>query len=531
MKCAIYVRVSTEEQAKKYSIPAQLDLLRSFAQINNHEIFKKYVDEGISGTTLNRPQLRELFNDAERGYFKIVLVYRIDRFFRNTRKLLNAVDELQKMGVSFRSITEPFDTSNPLGSFMISLLGSVAQLERDTLIERSTMGILKSVKEGHYIASTPLYGYNYNSETKKPEINPKESEVIRLIFRFYQKPHMNQVKIAKILNDMSLRTRKGYRWTDTQIHRVLTHSGYRGKWHYTRGSESVIVSIPPLINDETFDEIQQLLKKRKPYGNRKYHYLLLDHLYCGMCGRRMSAKTGNSTRKIGNKTYGPYLRQHYFCFGRKLKKGCRMGWIKKDEIDSLVWQEVKKYIKNPNLIKQIIKDRQEETQNGPEVLRRELVKIASKSERLELEEERILYLYRKGILDEEKLRSQMKQIKSEKQVFNQEKKEIELRMEGEKYLKTRLNMLETIVKRFQKKIDNLNFEKKKEVINLLVNRISLKADGKIVIEMIIPQFRGTIPRQPRPMSETYRNTNFIIPIVISSIWKNSKIKRRLSINR
>jgi len=71
MKCAIYARVSTEEQAKKYSIPAQLESLRNFAQANNYEIFKEYVDEGISGTTSDRPQLGELFNDAEKRLFKI----------------------------------------------------------------------------------------------------------------------------------------------------------------------------------------------------------------------------------------------------------------------------------------------------------------------------------------------------------------------------------------------------------------------------------------------------------------------------
>ena len=105
MKCAIYARVSTEEQAKNYSIPAQLDLLRNFAQANNYEIFKEYVDEGASGSTSDRPQLGELFNDAKRAYFDVILVYRIDRFFRSTLNLLSAVDQLQKMGVSFRSVT------------------------------------------------------------------------------------------------------------------------------------------------------------------------------------------------------------------------------------------------------------------------------------------------------------------------------------------------------------------------------------------------------------------------------------------
>jgi len=126
MRVAIYARVSTDEQAKKYSIPAQLDVLRNFAQANNYEIFKEYIDKGESGTLSERPELQELLNDAGRGIFKGVSVYRIDRFFRNTRKLLNTVDELTRVGVSFRLVTEPFDTSNPIGNFMVSLLGSVA---------------------------------------------------------------------------------------------------------------------------------------------------------------------------------------------------------------------------------------------------------------------------------------------------------------------------------------------------------------------------------------------------------------------
>lgn len=186
MKCALYARVSTVEQANKYSIPAQLDLLRNFAGMNNHEIFKEYVDDGASGTTSDRPQLKELLNDAERGWFETILVYRIDRFFRNTRELLKTVDELKEMGISFKSVTEPFDTSDSVGKFMLSVLGSMAQLKRDTFMERAKMGILRSVKEGQYMGSVPLYGYEYNRQTKKLEIDPKESTVVKLIFELHQ---------------------------------------------------------------------------------------------------------------------------------------------------------------------------------------------------------------------------------------------------------------------------------------------------------------------------------------------------------
>jgi len=498
MKCALYARVSTQEQAKNYSIPAQLDLLRNFAQANNYEIFKEYVDAGISGTTSDRPQLRELFNDAKRGYFKILLVYRIDRFFRSTLKLLNAVDELQKTGVSFRFITEPFDTSNPLGNFMISVFASIAQLERDILIERSKMGVLKSVQEGHYMASVPLYGYKYDREIKNLKIHPEESEVVKLIFAIYQEPHLSQVKIAKKLNDMGYFCRKGGKWHAKQIHRVLINSAYCGKWRYGTDSESVLVDIPRLVSDETFNEIQELLKKRRVGCNRnqKYDYLLINHLYCGICKRRMTVRTRKSVGRYGGKTYGPYFHQHYYCFGRTLKQGCTMGWIRKDKIESLVWHKIQEYVKNPGLIRHAMQENDKRRQDKLTQLKGELIKITNEIERLELEEEKILNLYRKEMIDEAKLSSQMKKTNTEKQALNQKKAEIELQIESGKYLKTRLNALEDLINRIQNNIDSLTYEKKQEIIDLLINKIFVNGNGKVQLELVLPNFCQSTDQQP-----------------------------------
>jgi len=494
MKCAIYARVSTEEQAKKYSIPAQLDLLRSFAQINNYEIFKEYVDEGISGTISDRPQLQELFKDAERGYFKIVLVYRIDRFFRNTLKLLSAVDKLEKIGVAFKSITENFDTTNPTGKFMISLLGSVAQLERDTLIERSKMGILKSIKEGHYMASTSLYGYDYNRQAKKLEINSYESEIVKLIFKLYQKSFSSELKVAAKLNQLNYHTRKGAQWTITQIHRILNHPGYYGKWSYGNDSERITIDIPPLIDKILFDNTQKLLRERKlcPSIRYEHNYLLSKLLYCGICGRKMGIKRGKRIVKANNKEYGPYDYQYYYCFGYRLKKKCSMKCIKKDEIDSLVWEEIKKYIKNPALIKQAIEENCRQDKDKSVSLKRDLTKIASKIERLELEDEKILRLYRKDIISEEKLRSQIQNIKTEKQILNQQRQEIEIQIESQKYLEIRLNALEKLINKIQNNIDNLTFKGKRKIIELLINKVFVQENGRIFLEVILPSFSSNL---------------------------------------
>jgi len=367
--------------------------------------------------------------------------------------LLSAVEKLREIDISFRSITEPFDTANPLGNFMISLLGSVAQLERDTFMGRAKMGILRRVKEGHCMVGTPLYRYIYNKETKKLEINPRESKIVKLIYDLYQEENSSEAQVIKKLNNMGIPCRKGGIWHTNQVHRILTHSGYHGKWLYNSSSGSIEVGIPSLINEKTFNEVQQLLRKRRicgPGNQKKYEYLLVDYLYCGICKRRMSVVSRILKRKVGSKIYGPYFQQHYYCPGRIQKRGCKMGWIRKDKIESLVWREIEKYIKNPTYIKQIIKASHEKNQDKSVPLKRELIRVASRIEKTELEKEKILRLYREDIVTKNELLSQVEEIRTKRQTLGQQKRQIELKIESEKHLKERLDTLEKIVKKMQK---------------------------------------------------------------------------------
>ena len=117
MEVAIYIRVSTEDQAKEgYSLEVQREYLESFAKREGLEIFKVYQDDGISGYSTERPALKNLLKDAKEKKFDLVLVYKIDRFSRNLKDLLNLVDELSTYGVGFKSATEPFDTTTSAGN-------------------------------------------------------------------------------------------------------------------------------------------------------------------------------------------------------------------------------------------------------------------------------------------------------------------------------------------------------------------------------------------------------------------------------
>jgi len=144
MIIAIYVRVSTEDQAKEgYSLEVQREHLESLAKQEGFVVFKIYEDDGISGYSTDRRALKELLKDAKGRKFDLVLVYKIDRFSRNLKDLLNLVDELFSYGVSFKSATEPFDTTTSAGKLTFQQLGSFAEFERNRIAERAFREWLK----------------------------------------------------------------------------------------------------------------------------------------------------------------------------------------------------------------------------------------------------------------------------------------------------------------------------------------------------------------------------------------------------
>ncbi|HEY8742167.1 MAG TPA: recombinase family protein, partial [Chloroflexota bacterium] len=165
-RVALYARVSSEDQAERGTIQAQRDFLRNFAQLYGLDVAGEYVDDGVSGTiTLEgRTDGRRLLDDAGRGAFTTVLVYRLDRLGRSLTALLDAHTVLEQRGVTIRSATEPFDTSTPIGRFLFQLLGSLAELERSTITERMTMGRDRVARDGKWTGGPIPFGYDLDAQ-------------------------------------------------------------------------------------------------------------------------------------------------------------------------------------------------------------------------------------------------------------------------------------------------------------------------------------------------------------------------------
>jgi DNA invertase Pin-like site-specific DNA recombinase len=130
------------------STDSQLLDLRRYVRERGWDIFKEYVDEGISGTKDSRPALNELMNDARKRKFDVVLVWRFDRFARSTKHLILALEEFKNLGIDFVSYQENIDTSSPLGSAIFTIISAVAQLERDIIAERVKAGLRRAKENG-----------------------------------------------------------------------------------------------------------------------------------------------------------------------------------------------------------------------------------------------------------------------------------------------------------------------------------------------------------------------------------------------
>jgi DNA invertase Pin-like site-specific DNA recombinase len=144
MKVVLYARVSTNEQDPE----VQLEPLRTHAGQRTWDVAEEFVDHGYSGSRESRPALDRLMKAAWKGRFQAVLVWRFDRFARSTKHLIAALHQFRRLNISFVSLTEQFDTSTPIGEAMFTVLGAMAQLERDIVRERVRAGLQRARSNG-----------------------------------------------------------------------------------------------------------------------------------------------------------------------------------------------------------------------------------------------------------------------------------------------------------------------------------------------------------------------------------------------
>lgn len=294
MTVGIYIRVSTQEQAKEgYSIAAQKERLTAYCAALGLTDYKFYIDEGVSAKDTNRPKLKLLLDHVKGGQIHMILVYRLDRFTRSVRDLYNLLEFLEKYKCSFKSASEIYDTSSAMGRMFIGLVALMAQWETDNLSERVKMALEEKVSgKGERVGSAP-YGFDINKE-EKLVANDKAPIVLDMIEKV--KLGMSANQLAKHLNKInSDRT-----WRPTAVLRILRNPALYGatKWNddvYEDTHEGIITK-------SEFVKLQNLLNDRSMHHQRevKTPYLFQGKLCCPQCNRILSVNRFIKNRPDGS---------------------------------------------------------------------------------------------------------------------------------------------------------------------------------------------------------------------------------------
>jgi site-specific DNA recombinase len=354
---AIYIRVSTDEQAEQgYSIDFQKEKLIHYCKSQDWDDYKLYIDDGYTGTNMERPALKRMLRHIKEKRVTAVLVYKLDRLSRRQRDILELIeDEFEKNGASFTSSVEKIDTSTAFGKAMLGVLAVFAQLDRDMIIERTTAGRRQRVSQGKWYGGRIPFGYSWNRELQQLEIIPEEARIIRESYRLYLNGH-SRLSIAEWAAPRCLS-----RTIDHSVIRdILSRQIYTGNLGYVgniyEGKHEAI------IDQATWDAVQIELEKRKDGATPIGVYLLTGLLQCGVCGGNVVHVRRKSKHKNKEYVYEFYgcKDQHVRPKDRRAGKACTMGYIRRDEVEKFVISKIKDISLDPTKITNMLKNKKGE---------------------------------------------------------------------------------------------------------------------------------------------------------------------------
>lgn len=375
-RCYIYTRVSTMVQTEGYSLDAQQEKLRRYAEYKNLEITGEYCDAGKSGKSIKgRPAFQQMMEDvaSQRDDISYVLVFKLSRFGRNAADVLKSLQLLQDYEVDLVSVDDAIDSSTQGGRLTLAILSAVAEIERENITVQFLSGKMQKLKEGGWPGGPIPYGYR--KEDSGLVQHPAEAEIVKKIFDLYLQDGMLATTIVRYLNDNGYtRIVKGktspfkYDFVTT----VLDNPVYCGKIFYNRRTNSkepkkqnrkvmeIQGSHQPIISVEQWEQVQQKRKANsarcKKTDEPDRVSILSGLVKCPACGSGMIA----SKNKHLNKNHGGYYKTlHYYSCGNAKKQNgmtCKFRHTyNQDKVDSAVLEMIGKLFTVPSFQKETAK--------------------------------------------------------------------------------------------------------------------------------------------------------------------------------
>jgi len=483
MKTAvIYARCSTEEQADRHlSIPAQLEECRKYASEHDYQIIAEYIDEGFSGSNIERPQFILMINDIRYKKIKVdaVLIWKFSRFSRDTIQSITYKDILRKQKTNVISITEPLPEDSPFSEIIERVIECIDALAIKIIREDTIRGMKHNARNGRWNGGTPPLGYRVEKqiidgkERKVLTVDQVEAKTIKLIFDLYIKG-WTLSSIAEELNRKGMKSKNNRPFTKTSFYSILTNPIYIGKYAWNRYAKSGskfndenewVYSEKDgekIIDNLTWEKAQDMINQRKFSGARteKNEFWLSGLLYCEQCNKNLYVYDTHKGRK------------YYRC------TSCYIS-VRKEEVEEAIERVIGQRVLSDQYYLAIERDLKKlETENKKELERLEKTKI---------EIEKKLYNLTKAVeggLDVDSLKNRIVELNFRK---NQIEEEIQSLSQKPQKKITK----EMVVKEMKKWVENFrdaeNPLEKKQFVKYIVHSIGLKPDKSIAVRLRVDE--------------------------------------------
>ena len=473
IRVALYIRVSTQEQAKEgYSIGEQTDRLKKYAEAHDWCVVKIYTDAGHSGANQERPALQDMICDIEAGRIDKVCVYKLDRLSRSQKDTLELIEDVMlKNSCDFESMTEKFDTATSFGRAMVGILAVFAQLEREQIKERMSMGMEARIKQGKWRggSQTP-FGYDYEAALDKLVINEYEAMIVKQVFAaFCEGKAFHIISDELVESGHTLRNGKA----DVRALRyMVTNKTYCG---FQRHNNDWIKSLhDPIIDEDTYNKAQEIVEERQRRYEESGHRsgvkatstVLGGMLFCKRCGGRYGKYA------TGSKEYGFF--QNYACYSRTKKvkamikdPNCKNKHYRMDDLNNMIFNEIKKLKVDPEYIKLLKK----EAEKTDEV--QKIKSIEHQIKNIGNQLSRFMDLYGLGRYSIEELDEKTAPLTAQRTKL---KKELEKLTAASKRLTE--DQVMHLVESFDEVLESSDIYAKRSIVEQLIDRIEI--DGEIV---------------------------------------------------
>ena len=474
-RCALYTRVSTEEQVERYSLEAQREVLGRWAEALGYEVAETYTDPGYSGAQEDRPGLARLLADAQGGRFRVVLVYRLDRLARKVRLAYDLIERLEGSGVGLMSYSEPsINTTTPIGKAVLGIMAVFAEWERDTFAERSRLGLRKAAQSGKYLGGIVPYGYTVEDGRLAP--HPEEAAVVQQMFAWVAERGWSTERVARELNRLGIppkyrRDGRGVRgrrtagvWRGGGVLRLLKNRTYVGEYTYgkrTRKSqpELVKVVVAPLVEPALFEAVQEQLSRNALFAarNTRTVYLLKGLIRCGTCGRAYVGST-----------------DYYACVGRSNRQAspipsmrCTAPHVRRRDLEEAIWRDIRSFLLNPGEALRAFLKGESPEENEAALLEKRLRSLLEARARL-------LDLYLEGGVDKESYYGRLEELDTRIREVQAALEEARRHVIEERRRQESIATLEELASHLRERLEVLTPEEKQAVARELVEAVIVR---------------------------------------------------------